>query len=80
VPTGQATLGTCELDSGHDLLLGSVTAQPRLGRVLGGVRGEVGDPCLERRERGLQLVEAVALDARPGANGQGPGYRWSIGT
>jgi len=35
--------------------------------------GDLGDADLERGQRGLEGVEALALDLRSGSDGEGPG-------
>jgi hypothetical protein len=91
VGAGQATLGTGQLDPGHDLLLGGVAAQLGLGGVPRRRACELVDPGLELGQRALERVEAFALDARIGPDRERPGgyerspgvepyLRWSIGT
>ena len=86
----QATFGAGQLDPGHDLLGGGVAAQPRVGGFAPRGAGELVDPSGELGQRALERVEALALDARIGPDGEGPGgyersfasayLRWSIGT
>jgi hypothetical protein len=70
---GQPTLGSGELDPRHDLLLGAIAAQPRLGRLSSRGLGELIDPGRELSQGSLEGVEPVALDASPGSDGEGPG-------
>ena len=78
----QATLWTGQLDPSQDLLARFVAAQLRSGGFAPrGVR-ELNDPGLELGQGPLERVEALALDARVGPDGEGPGggyFRWSIG-
>src|SRR5579863_6940994 len=73
VPAGQSPLGPPQLDSRHHLVLGTVAPQPRAGRLLGRTRRQLGEPAIQRAERALEILEAPSLDARAGADGQGPG-------
>jgi hypothetical protein len=81
---GQPALGAGQLQPGQDLLLRAVLAQPRFGRVGPGAGCELVDPRLELGQGALERVEAPALDARTGPDGERPGgyflARWSIGT
>jgi hypothetical protein len=69
----QATLGAGQLDPGHDLIGRGVPAQPRVGRFAPRSAGELVDPGRELGQRALERVEALALDARFGPDGEGPG-------
>ncbi len=80
VPAGQAPLRARQLDSRRDLVLGAVAPQPGPGGALGRRLGELGDPRAERGERALEVFEALALDARVRADGEGPdGYGLATG-
>jgi hypothetical protein len=75
VAAGQAFLRAGQLDPCGDLFLGAVAPQPGAGRALGRRLGELGDPRAERGKRTLEVFEALALDARVRADGEGPdGY------
>ena len=78
----QPALRAGQLKPRHHLALGAVPSQLGVGGVFACAVDELVDSCLERVERGLERVEPVAFDARPGSNGERPvGYeRWSIGT
>jgi hypothetical protein len=86
----EATFGAGQLDPGHDLLGRCVPAQLRVGGFAPRRLGELVDPGGELGQRALERVEALALDARFGPDGEGPGgyerslasayLRWSIGT
>jgi hypothetical protein len=90
VGAGQPALGAGQLDPGHDLLGRGVPAQPDVCGVAPRGIGKLVDPGLELGQRALERVEALALDARIGPDGEGPGgyerslasayLRWSIGT
>jgi hypothetical protein len=83
VGLGQTTLGTGELDPGHDLLDRFVAAQLGLCGRSPGSLGELDDPGLELGQGALDRLEAQPLDASSGPDREGPGsylLRWSIGT
>jgi hypothetical protein len=86
VYTGQAFLGTGQLDPGYDLLVGGVALELGSRRVAGGLAGEVFDAGLERGECRAERIEPLVLDACFGADGERPSfggqlpYRLSIGT
>jgi hypothetical protein len=83
VGRGQPALGTGELDPGEDLFGRFVAAQLCSGGCSPGGLGELVDPGLELGQRTLERVEALALDASSGPDGDGPGgylLRLSMGT
>jgi hypothetical protein len=72
-----------QLDPGHHLLFGTVTAKPGGGRVACCAVRELGSSGTQVCERRLERLELPALDLRPDADGDGPDRdyeRWSIGT
>jgi hypothetical protein len=84
VGAGQPTLGAGELESADDLLLGAVPAQFGRLRLRSRRVRELRGARLERGQRVIERLEALALDARAGPGGELPaGYvyeRRSMGT
>jgi hypothetical protein len=72
----QAALRAGQLEPGHDLALGAVSLQLRVGGACLGRVDEVGQLCFKRVERGLERVEPVAFDPRPASDGERPGAYW----